>query len=433
MREELQLLVCPLIEPEARRLAAEPGFEDISIKANPRSCAAPLIVSEEVAQPQAAESASTLAVGACPFARREATSSPLQPPPSCPHSLRMLAPEALILELQAAGHQPLTPGWLAHWREHALRHGPTHALATADAGEPDAMQTLRRADTLVLLDTGVDPQAPETLRALAKHVGRPSRSMTVGLSHLRLRLETAVLRWRLESKQQRSQAAQVTSANFAMALDLLPQLARPLEEADTAREIERMFSMLCDAERAAFFPILLLAEQAPGQAAAPTSEEGAAWLERLRGKDFLELPAGFCVRVRNLDHQTEGLLLLDGIRHPEHRTQYLNLTLHMMPVCGLAVRNARTERKRQHAEREQRDLNLSLRMALQAKEQALTELREALERVRLLSGLLPMCSHCRRIRDGADWADIETYVEHHSTAKFSHGLCPDCMARHYSE
>ncbi len=57
------------------------------------------------------------------------------------------------------------------------------------------------------------------------------------------------------------------------------------------------------------------------------------------------------------------------------------------------------------------------------------ELREALERIRTLSGLIPICAQCKKIRDDhGRWNPMEAYVEAHSGASFSHGLCPDCLA-----
>lgn len=55
------------------------------------------------------------------------------------------------------------------------------------------------------------------------------------------------------------------------------------------------------------------------------------------------------------------------------------------------------------------------------------ELGEALENVKLLSGLLPICANCKRIRDNEDhWSQIEVYISKHSEADFSHGICPEC-------
>lgn len=58
------------------------------------------------------------------------------------------------------------------------------------------------------------------------------------------------------------------------------------------------------------------------------------------------------------------------------------------------------------------------------------ELRRAIERVRTLSGLIPICMHCKNVRnDGGFWEQVETWVREHSDAEFTHAICPDCMAR----
>lgn len=55
------------------------------------------------------------------------------------------------------------------------------------------------------------------------------------------------------------------------------------------------------------------------------------------------------------------------------------------------------------------------------------ELQEALAKVKQLTGMLPICSSCKRIRnDQGYWSGVETYVSQHTDAVFSHGLCPEC-------
>ena len=62
------------------------------------------------------------------------------------------------------------------------------------------------------------------------------------------------------------------------------------------------------------------------------------------------------------------------------------------------------------------------------------ELQEALKEVKQLSGLLPICSHCKQIRDDKGyWNQIESYIGAHSEAEFSHGICPDCAKKLYPE
>ena len=60
------------------------------------------------------------------------------------------------------------------------------------------------------------------------------------------------------------------------------------------------------------------------------------------------------------------------------------------------------------------------------------ELQSALAEVKVLSGLLPICSYCKKIRnDSGYWSQIEAYIGEHSHANFSHGICPGCMqAKH---
>ena len=63
-----------------------------------------------------------------------------------------------------------------------------------------------------------------------------------------------------------------------------------------------------------------------------------------------------------------------------------------------------------------------------------TELQKALAQIKNLSGLLPICSFCKKIRDDqGHWEVLERYIHEHSEANFSHGLCPECLKIHYPE
>lgn len=71
---------------------------------------------------------------------------------------------------------------------------------------------------------------------------------------------------------------------------------------------------------------------------------------------------------------------------------------------------------------------------LNDKEELIEQLREALTRVKQLTGLLPTCADCRRIRTPENkWVQMETYISAHSDAVFSHGYCDACAARHMKE
>ncbi|MDH4162685.1 MAG: PAS domain-containing protein [Nitrospirota bacterium] len=72
--------------------------------------------------------------------------------------------------------------------------------------------------------------------------------------------------------------------------------------------------------------------------------------------------------------------------------------------------------------------------AVEEREQLIKELQSALREVRMLSGLLPICSSCKRIKNeqGA-WSNLEMYISDHSGAQFTHGICPDCAQRLYPD
>jgi PAS domain S-box-containing protein len=84
----------------------------------------------------------------------------------------------------------------------------------------------------------------------------------------------------------------------------------------------------------------------------------------------------------------------------------------------VAVKEDITARKQTEAERDQ----------------LIRDLQSALANVKSLSGLLPICAGCKKIRDDKGyWDQVESYIQKHSEAKFSHGLCPDCIKKWYPD
>ena len=84
----------------------------------------------------------------------------------------------------------------------------------------------------------------------------------------------------------------------------------------------------------------------------------------------------------------------------------------------LAIGQDITERKQARAEREK----------------LICELQEALKNVKTLSSLLPICMSCKKIRDDKGyWNQIEEYITEHTDTLFSHGVCPDCLKKMYSD
>ncbi|MHB8067789.1 MAG: PAS domain-containing protein [Desulfobaccales bacterium] len=137
------------------------------------------------------------------------------------------------------------------------------------------------------------------------------------------------------------------------------------------------------------------------------------------------------------DGPDEAATLLAKIRRGEHVTHFetsrrrkdganLSVSLSISPVRNRtgAIIGASTiardisDRKRAEAEREK----------------LILELQEALAQVKTLSGFLPICSSCKKIRDDQGyWTQLEAYIRDHSEAEFSHCICPACAKKLYGE
>jgi hypothetical protein len=72
--------------------------------------------------------------------------------------------------------------------------------------------------------------------------------------------------------------------------------------------------------------------------------------------------------------------------------------------------------------------------AEEALEEERRRLQQALDEVRTLRGIIPICASCKNIRDDKGfWNQVEKYVGDHTEAEFSHGICPDCAKKLYPE
>ncbi len=95
------------------------------------------------------------------------------------------------------------------------------------------------------------------------------------------------------------------------------------------------------------------------------------------------------------------------------------------------------DQKENHYSQKYQKLLLQFRELIEAHLHLLdttSKLQEAFAEVRTLQGFLPICAHCKKIRnDQGYWQQIESYIRQHSAAEFSHGICPDCLREHYSD
>ena len=87
-----------------------------------------------------------------------------------------------------------------------------------------------------------------------------------------------------------------------------------------------------------------------------------------------------------------------------------------------------------------RDLHSAIEIALyksaaeKERKELIAKLQHALSEVKKLEGILPICSHCKKIRDASGhWQLVEEYMADHSEAKFTHGICEECLVEHYPD
>ena len=89
---------------------------------------------------------------------------------------------------------------------------------------------------------------------------------------------------------------------------------------------------------------------------------------------------------------------------------------------------------------EENDLRIAIEVGLyrvkleSERESLIKELQDALAKVKTLSGLIPICAWCKKIRsDQGYWQTVEEYIGEHSQAEFTHGMCPDCQEKYFKQ
>jgi PAS domain S-box-containing protein len=83
---------------------------------------------------------------------------------------------------------------------------------------------------------------------------------------------------------------------------------------------------------------------------------------------------------------------------------------------------------------ERKQAEQALREAVVEREKLIQELQFAMDNVKTLQGLIPICASCKKIRDDQGfWNQVEGYISKHTDAKFSHGICPDCAKKLYGD
>lgn len=211
-------------------------------------------------------------------------------------------------------------------------------------------------------------------------------------------------------------------SEYAMAFDLLSKITRSGTEKETIESILQAFVILFSPRKSLYVSLkdgqpehiytsLFLAED---------KTVIKSRLSKLSKKyAWTESDKGFQIKV-SYNGNDLGILEVDEIMFPEYKEHYLNLTMSMIDVCGLAIVSAKRYQQL-------KDAGDELRKEKEKLEDALSEIRQ-------LSGLVPICSHCKSIRDdNGYWNRVESYIALKPEADLSHGICPVCAKKYYPD
>lgn len=333
---KLYILGCHYFQREIAAAVAAEGWDDVAVAAFPARCGHPAASWEALRSLLGEDCTQVVILGR--VCLDELGEQPANWPPvrllrqaQCFH---LVAGATLVDDAIERGAYLLTPAWLENWPERLTEMGFTKDNAQAFFHD--------FARELVLLDTGIEPQAPVRLAEFAAVVNLSATRVAVGLDHLRLLLFRAVMEWRLEQAQRtarmrNNQYAQEL-ADHLTAMDCLSRLAQVMTEAEAIASIEELFRML-------FAPQELYYLKIENGLPNPVHTIPSALLKQMQELDseyaWTDDELGFLLRITH-GEQILGLIAIEKLALPQFREHYLNLALSIAGVCGLSIENART-------------------------------------------------------------------------------------------
>jgi len=222
------------------------------------------------------------------------------------------------------------------------------------------------------------------------------------------------------------------AAEVAATLAELSRVLGDLDRADEALDAATEGSALAEELTLQGFRVTTLLSLA--EAYEEAGDHEAALAAYKEGTELYE-------QQRTAEVEQAIVALQDDLRERDHRLQLAQerQLLIFSVALGLgalvwALLAWRSNRAGARARAELSQLNADLSAANRDLERRGAELARALEEIDRLEGLLPICSHCKSIRDEhGRWAPLEEYFESRSEVGFSHGICPDCLERHYPD
>jgi diguanylate cyclase (GGDEF)-like protein/PAS domain S-box-containing protein len=336
MPGKLCILSCHNFHREITAAIAAEGWDDVTAAAFPVRCGRPPVSWDELHPLLDKDCTQVVVLGsACLGGLGE-------PPPGWPSTsllhqeqcFHLVAGATLVADAIERGAYLITPAWLEDWPGRLAEMGFT----------PDKSQDFFQdfARELVLLDTGIDPQAPAHLAALAEAVSLPTTRIPVGIDHTKLLIAKIVMEWRLKEEQRARLVLDDRRArelaDHTMTIDCLSRLTQIMTEEEVIDAIEDLFRML-------FAPEGLYYLRVENGVSGSKHTIPPAILRQMQelNTNYAWMPEyqGFLLRIVR-GGQMLGLIAIERLAFPEFRINYLNLALAIVGVCGLAIENARS-------------------------------------------------------------------------------------------
>lgn len=256
----------------------------------------------------------------------------------------LLASEAIVDSLQSQGAYLVSPGWLISWQKIIENWGFDRKTAQEFFSETTSK--------IVLLDTGIYENSGENLKDFAEFLDLPYETLYVGLDHLKMYLKIVLHDLKSRSALNEKDIIQKGSdaASYAMALEMVGQLSKSKSASETVQQTIDIFNMLFSPERTIFhsqdesIPSPLKQFQFEGLTCLTNNEQG------------------FLVKI-SLEGKIYGVFEIVNVALPQHLKEYINLTLNLIGVVSLALKEA-TYKEKLLATTEQLEWELAVNAAL---------------------------------------------------------------------
>lgn len=414
---KIKILVCENLREEIETAAHLAGWHDVAITTYPASCMSPTVppnLSDDSKKLVSDDSGGFRVV----FNLQCTSNHPRTTQRLKPHRVdvefkscfELFLPTPLVENYLKSGAYLVTPGWLARWRKYIDIWGFDQTTAIEYFQESTAK--------IVLLDTTLTNQNIANLNAFCEFINRPSEIVPVGLDYLRLFMSKMMLEYQFGQMQESQAESTETNhrvSNYAMVFDMITDLTGIRDEKVVVEKIILVFDMLFAPGEIIYVPYKDHQPGDPFSNPKMVTHFDTTELQNYRFKDtyiLTESGDGFVMKIK-YQNESLGLIIIRRLALPQYLEQYLNMALMLVNVCGLAITNART---------------------YQQLEKTVVDLRQAIAEIKTLSGLLPICASCKKIRDDKGyWNQIEVYIRDHSEVEFSHSICPECMKKLYPD